>query len=128
MRRNDCVFTIALAGFWLASAIAAEPQPAAKPAVPSPEALKIMASLPPPDPASISFTLLPDAEQRNLVVKTCLVCHPVELVVSQKRTIEAWDKLIGKMVDYGAKADDDQQIEILTYFATHFVATIPTAP
>ncbi len=76
-------------------------------------------------PASVAgnTALLPEDPARALVIRTCAVCHPVELLVSKKRTIETWDKLIGKMVDYGARADDDQQVAILTYFATHFLGT-----
>ena len=76
-----------------------------------------------PDAASINMALLPEDPGRALVIRTCVVCHPVELVVSKKRTIETWDRLISKMVDYGAKADDDQQVAILTYFAKFFEGT-----
>ncbi len=73
--------------------------------------------------ASINLALLPEDPGRALVIRTCVVCHPVELVVNKKRTIETWDRLISKMVDYGAKADDDQQVAILTYFAKYFEGT-----
>jgi cytochrome c5 len=76
-----------------------------------------------PNAGSINMALLPADPGRALVIRTCVVCHPVELVVSKKRTIETWDRLISKMVDYGAKADDDQQIAILTYFAKYFEGT-----
>jgi hypothetical protein len=77
----------------------------------------------PPSAASISTTLLPEDKSRALVIRTCAVCHPPELLASKARTVETWDRLISKMVDYGARADDDQQIEILTYFATYFLGT-----
>jgi cytochrome c5 len=67
--------------------------------------------------------LLPEDPTRTLVIRTCVVCHPAELVVGKKRTVETWDRLISKMVDYGARADDDQQIALLTYFAKYFLGT-----
>jgi hypothetical protein len=76
-----------------------------------------------PAAASINLPLLPEDPGRALVVRACVVCHPAELVVGKKRTIETWDRLISKMVDYGAKADDDQQVAILTYFAKYFEGT-----
>jgi cytochrome c5 len=81
------------------------------------------APAPAPDSGSISTALLPADPARALVIRTCVVCHPAELVIAKKRTIETWDRLISKMVDYGARADDDQQVEILTYFASYFLGT-----
>jgi hypothetical protein len=75
------------------------------------------------NPGSISTALLPADPARALVIRTCVVCHPAELVIAKKRTVETWDRLISKMVDYGARADDDQQVEILTYFASYFLGT-----
>lgn len=74
-------------------------------------------------PAAGNTSLLPEDKSRALVIRTCAVCHPPELLVTKKRTIETWDRLISKMIDYGARADDDQQVEILTYFATYFLGT-----
>jgi hypothetical protein len=83
---------------------------------------------PPPDPKSISYTLLPDAENRELTIRTCAVCHAPEVVAQKPRTIEQWDTIIAKMVAYGALANEDQQLAILTYLATVLAAPEPPTP
>lgn len=76
-----------------------------------------------PDPAAISTSVLPEDSTRRLVIKTCVVCHPAELLISKRRTPETWDRVINKMVDYGARADDEQQEQILAYFIRYFEGT-----
>jgi cytochrome c5 len=78
------------------------------------------ALLAPPDPATISVAVLPAGDQRSLVVRTCAVCHAIELVVLRKRTADEWDRQIAKMVGYGAKASDEEQEQIFQYLVTHF--------
>ena len=78
------------------------------------------APLPPPDPAKISTAILPEGAQRTLVVRTCAVCHAIELVVLRKRSAEEWDTQIAKMVGYGAKATDDEQEQIFQYLVKNF--------
>ncbi len=75
---------------------------------------------PAPDPATISTQVLPAGDNRNLVVRTCAVCHPIDLVVARPRTQDEWDMLISRMVDHGAKATDDEQQLIFEYLVTHF--------
>jgi hypothetical protein len=74
----------------------------------------------PPDPASISVQLLPAGAARNLVVRACGICHPIDLVVAQRRTQDEWDQLIARMVDHGAKASEDEQQLIFEYLVTNF--------
>jgi mono/diheme cytochrome c family protein len=87
------------------------------------------ASAAPPEPAT---ALLPDGPQRALVLRTCAVCHSIDLVVAQRRTEEQWDQLIGVMVDRGARATDDEQAQILEYLLKNFgrsdaAASVPPA-
>jgi hypothetical protein len=82
---------------------------------------------PPPDPKSISFTLFPAGENRDLTIRTCAVCHAPEIVAQKPRTIEQWDTIIARMVAYGAVAGEDQQLAILTYLATYLAAPEPAA-
>ncbi len=85
--------------------------------------------LPPPDPASISTTVLPEGSARSLLVRSCGICHAIELVVLRKRTADEWDTQIAKMVGYGARATDDEQEQIFQYLVTYFLkdATAPAA-
>jgi cytochrome c5 len=78
-----------------------------------------------PDPASISTRVLPEGKDRSLVVRTCAVCHAIEVVVAQRRTEDQWDEVIAKMVDRGAIATEEEQLQILDYLARYFATTNP---
>ena len=96
--------TIALCG---AIAMAASPVPPATVA---------------PAPTDISFSVLPQGDHRELVIRACAVCHPPELVVARHRTADEWDVLIARMVNLGAIADDDEQQKIFEYLVKNFSA------
>ena len=73
-----------------------------------------------PDPASVSLEVLPAGRDRNLVIRACAVCHPIELVVAKKRTDEDWERQMARMVGFGAKVDDAEQDRILDYLEGWF--------
>jgi cytochrome c5 len=73
-----------------------------------------------PEPTSVSGSLLPEDPSRAVVIRTCGVCHPLELVVAQRRTQDQWDELIGRMMDRGAQASDQEQLQILEYLLKYF--------
>jgi len=104
----------------LAAALAAGALPAAD-APPAPTPAPTPGS--PPPPSSISTTLLPEDPARALVIRTCVVCHPAELLASKKRTADTWGTIITKMVDYGARASEDQQDQIYAYLTTYLLGT-----
>ena len=78
-----------------------------------------------PDPASISFKVLPDGKDRNLVVRTCAVCHPIELVVAMRRTDVEWERQLSRMMDFGAIANEAEQDRILDYLEQYFSSERP---
>jgi hypothetical protein len=80
---------------------------------------------PAPSPAQISFSVLPQGENRDLVIRACAVCHPPELVVARHRTADEWDVLIARMVNLGALADDNEQQKIFEYLVKYFSADAP---
>jgi cytochrome c5 len=120
-------------GSWLAailacSLLAGQSACAATPAADQPLTDVVAASvtpLTPPDPARISAALLPEGEQRSLVVRTCALCHAIELVVQRKRSADEWDTQIAKMVGYGAKATDTEQEQIFQYLVKNFRTDAP---
>jgi hypothetical protein len=88
----------------------------------------LAAELPPaPDPGSISMKVLPAGNHRDLVVRTCAVCHPPELVVAQRHTADKWDQIIARMVDHGAKATEDELDAIFDYLVKNFSTDGATA-
>jgi hypothetical protein len=84
----------------------------------------LAAELPPsPDPGSISTKVFPADEHRNVVVRTCAVCHPPELVVAEHRTADKWDEIIARMVNHGARASEEELDNIFQYLVTYFSNT-----
>ena len=84
------------------------------------------ASVPPmvigtaPDPASIPLSVLPVGKGREVVIQQCALCHPIDLVVQQRRTQDEWDTLISRMADHGARANEAEQQVIFEYLVLHF--------
>ena len=82
---------------------------------------------PAPDPSTISAKVLPEGKDRNLVVRTCAVCHPIELVVATRRTETEWERQLSRMMDFGAMANEAEQDRILDYLQQYF-SSERTAP
>jgi mono/diheme cytochrome c family protein len=72
------------------------------------------------EPPSDSNSVLPAGRGRDLVIRACVACHPATQIVVKARTRDEWDELIGKMVDRGARASDEEQAIILEYLVEHF--------
>ena len=64
--------------------------------------------------------VFPAAPQRDLVVRACAACHAPEMVVAKRHTSDEWDEIIAKMVDRGAVASDEEQLQILQYLVKFF--------
>lgn len=73
-----------------------------------------------PDPSKVSFEVLPAGKDRSLVIQTCAVCHPIELVVAKRRTDADWERQMARMIDFGAKAGEAEQDRILDYLEGWF--------
>jgi cytochrome c5 len=63
---------------------------------------------------------LPEGEGKQLLEERCAGCHSLKVVVSLKQSRAAWKELVVKMVEYGARLDD-QEIDVATgYLTKHF--------
>ncbi len=97
--------------------------PAALPA-PTPGALRTNAPAARPgqfataSPANLNA--LPRAPARDLFVRVCTKCHAADVVTAKRHTPEEWDDLIGKMVDRGAMATEDEQERIFEYLVRFY--------
>jgi cytochrome c5 len=96
----------------------------ATPAAPSPPMVIGTA----PDPASIPLSVLPVGKGREVVIQQCALCHPIDLVVQQRRTQDEWDTLISRMADHGARANEAEQQVIFEYLVLHFAKEQGPAP
>jgi hypothetical protein len=67
----------------------------------------------------------PPHPNRDLVIRACAPCHAPELVVAKKHTAEEWDEIVLTMVDRGAIATEEEQLQILDYLL-HFFGPAPS--
>jgi competence protein ComEA len=70
--------------------------------------------------ASDAHPALPPGPGRNIVVRTCSECHPIEIVTQQHMGLDGWKKLVDLMATNGAVATDAELKEIVAYLATAF--------
>jgi hypothetical protein len=77
----------------------------------------------PTEPAAGSeLASLPDGAGRAQFVRSCAVCHPIERVVTERRSVEQWDAMIARMVALGAQASEADQQQIFEYLVRYFSA------
>jgi hypothetical protein len=72
--------------------------------------------------------LLPDDPAKAVLVRACTSCHQAPQIVAKRHTEAEWDALVGKMIDRGARASDDEQDQIITYLTKYFGPTPAKAP
>jgi polyhydroxyalkanoate synthesis regulator phasin len=63
---------------------------------------------------------LPDGPGKPIVVRACVGCHSLKVVVSQKATREDWSKIVNEMVTRGADLSDDEIDKVIEYLSTNF--------
>jgi hypothetical protein len=65
----------------------------------------------------------PPGANREVVIRACAPCHAPELVVAKRRSAAEWDRIILTMVERGAVASDEEQLQILEYLLHFFGPT-----
>jgi competence protein ComEA len=68
---------------------------------------------------------LPDGPGKDVMVRNCGVCHEARRAASVRLTRDGWSDLIGDMVRRGAKANPEEQAQILDYLSTYFLGEAP---
>jgi mono/diheme cytochrome c family protein len=63
---------------------------------------------------------LPDGAGKPIVVRACVGCHSLKVVVSRKATREDWSKVVNEMVTRGADLSDDEIDKVIDYLSTNF--------
>jgi competence ComEA-like helix-hairpin-helix protein len=62
---------------------------------------------------------LPDAEGKELIVKTCTVCHGLEPILKAGRDADGWQETAEFMEQNGARIDPDEKDSIINYLTTY---------
>jgi hypothetical protein len=53
----------------------------------------------------------------GILEKKCYTCHNINIVLKAKKNQDEWESTLDRMVDYGAKLDNEER-EILIEFLT----------
>ena len=62
---------------------------------------------------------MPAGPNRELVIKTCIGCHPLNFLYSTVgRSRDSWNRTIDDMVRYGMNVTAQERAQILEYLAT----------
>lgn len=63
--------------------------------------------------------LLPAGPEKDRMVKLCVGCHEIDLVVARRHTREEWDGVIEDMVARGTKGTDGELSSVAEFLSKH---------
>ena len=75
------------------------------------------------DVAAGDSPLLPPGEGRELTLRVCSACHPVDQVADEQLDLDGWKSLVDDMAEQGADASDAELRQIVQYLAQAFPAS-----
>ena len=71
---------------------------------------------------------LPDGPGKDLILRSCTMCHSAAQIVYKPRAPDDWTDLIGKMVDRGAALTPEEQDAVYAYLVKNFGVKPAAAP
>uniref|UniRef100_Q022M3 Competence protein ComEA helix-hairpin-helix repeat protein n=1 Tax=Solibacter usitatus (strain Ellin6076) TaxID=234267 RepID=Q022M3_SOLUE len=63
--------------------------------------------------------LLPAGPQREKMVKLCVGCHEIDLVVARRHTREEWDGVVEDMIARGSKGTEEELSMVAEYLSKY---------
>lgn len=63
--------------------------------------------------------LLPAGPEKEKVVKLCVGCHEIDLVVARRHTREEWDGVVEDMIARGSKGTPEELSSVAEYLSKH---------
>jgi competence protein ComEA len=63
--------------------------------------------------------LLPAGAEKEKVVKLCVGCHEIDLVVARRHTREEWDGVIEDMIARGSKGTEEELASVAGYLSKY---------
>lgn len=70
--------------------------------------------------AQAPLPTLKPGDGRETVQALCTRCHAIGLAIARPHTADEWDEIIGKMIDKGMLATDDQLDEVAAYLTKYY--------
>ena len=68
-------------------------------------------------PTVVYSSKLPEAPERPIAERACLLCHGAQLINQQKKDEAGWDKTLTQMKAWGAPIKPEEQAALKAYFA-----------
>ena len=63
--------------------------------------------------------LLPPGPEKDKMVKLCVGCHEIDLVVARRHTREEWDGVVEDMIARGTKGTEEELALVAEYLSQH---------
>jgi cytochrome c2 len=77
-------------------------------------------SAPPGSDDSSGSSALPDEPGREILVRSCVQCHAMEMILEAKKSEPEWKQTVDRMIGYGADVTPEQQNLVVKYASEHF--------
>ncbi len=68
---------------------------------------------------------LPPGPMQQKARTACLECHDAGIIVQQRLDRKAWEKVVDKMVRWGAVVEPRDRPALVDYFSSHFGPNAP---
>ena len=68
----------------------------------------------------VAQSLLPEGENKKVVEKICVDCHGPENFVKLRHDRDGWEKVIGEMIEKGARGTDEEFDKVVDYLVKNF--------
>jgi len=69
---------------------------------------------------------LPEGQGRDLILQSCVQCHDVGIIISQRKTAAAWRRTVNEMIWRGAPLMADEAEVVIKYLAASFGPNVST--
>lgn len=78
-------------------------------------------------PGAVQFSGegMPDGPGKDTTVRVCGICHEPRRAAALRLTRDGWTQVVDDMVKRGARATDDERVEIVDYLTEHFLGESP---
>ncbi len=74
---------------------------------------------------STDVSSLPDGAGKQIIQKSCVSCHGVSNITSQRATEDDWSNTVSNMIGRGAVISDDDADTLVQYLVAHFGPSAP---
>ncbi len=70
--------------------------------------------------SSSQNSALPDEPGREILVRSCVQCHAMEMILEAKKSEAEWKQTVDRMAGYGANVSPEEQDLVVKYASAHF--------